>query len=154
MIVIHPSCTADADLLSPFLRLADIAEVRASSGLSPKDALLHGMAYSDPCYTGFVDDAPIMIFGVCPEDNPMIGRVWLLGSDGIVAHKYDFLRKSKWWLEHFHKQFPVLYNYIDARNTYHIKWLQWLGFSFIREYPDYGVEKRLFYQFVRINSNV
>lgn len=76
----------------------------------------------------------------------------MLGSDLIKMHSIEFLRKSKEWVEA--QDYEILYNNIDARNTVHIKWLQWLGFTFIQELPNYGVEQRLFYQFVRIKTHV
>ena len=57
---------------------------------------------------------------------------------------------SKGVVEIFQKRYRVLYNFIDARNTLHIKWLKWCGFTFIQKHYDYGYEKRLFYEFVRI----
>jgi hypothetical protein len=32
----------------------------------------------------------------------------------------------------------------------HIKWLRWMGFTFIASHPNFGTEGRLFYEFARI----
>jgi hypothetical protein len=32
----------------------------------------------------------------------------------------------------------------------HIKWLRWMGFTFISSHPKFGTEGRLFLEFVRI----
>jgi hypothetical protein len=32
----------------------------------------------------------------------------------------------------------------------HIRWLRWMGFTFIKSHPKYGAEGRLFLEFVRI----
>jgi hypothetical protein len=154
MITIRNASIEDALKLAETMRSEDVAEVYASSGLDPLSALLIGIDNSTEAKVAIGDDEPIAIFGVCPDGNESIGRVWLLGSDAIHDHRFDFLRKSKEWVDVLNIQYPVIYNHIDSRNTVHIRWLQWLGFSFINETPDYGFEKRPFYQFVRINPNV
>jgi hypothetical protein len=136
------------------MRAADIAEVRASCGLDHYSALLESIRSSSCCYTAWVGQSPIAIFGIAPTDNPSIARIWLLGTDQIQGHALEFLRKSREWVDHFQSIHPVLFNNIDARNTVHIRWLQWLGFTFINQFPDYGAESRPFYQFVRIDQNV
>ena len=154
MITIRKAEVDDAVFLALHMRKEDVAEVAAASGLCPEEALIVGMSVSRECYSVLGDGTPIAMFGVCPDENASVGRVWMLGSDAIHAHRFDFLRKSLEWVEHFHNLYPVLHNYIDARNTVHIKWLQWLGFTFIKELPDYGMEQELFYHFVRIKSHV
>jgi len=144
----------DAFLLGPRMRQEDVDEVKACSGLFPAEALLLGVEKSVECYTLWAGDQPLAMYGIVEDQNPSIGCIWLLGSDLIYEHRVAFLRISRPWIERFQSQYPILYNYIDARNTVHIRWLQWLGFSFISEHPEYGVEKRLFYQFIRINTNV
>jgi hypothetical protein len=151
----RPTRKEDCIYLATRLRQADLDEVKAASGLDPCEALLEGLFHSQQCHTVVDGDTPLAVFGVCPAPlNDSVGIVWLLGSDALKMHSIEFLRKSKGWVDELHKAFPVLYNNIDARNTVHIKWLQWLGFNFINEIPEYGVERRPFYHFVRIDSNV
>lgn len=145
----------DCFTLSRKLRQADLDEIQASSGSTPYLALLRGLEHSAECYTILRSEAvyePLAMFGVVSMDqNPAVGQVWFLGSDEIKTHSMEFLRKSKGWIENFHSGYPVLYNNIDARNTVHIKWLQWLGFQFINELHNYGYEGRTFYHFVRMH---
>jgi len=153
MIEVMPSRYADPVKLWKHLRKADVDEITAASGMHPLDALMMGYEESDECYTIWADGERLGMFGVAQETiNPSIGRVWLLGTDGILKHKFDFLRKSLLWREELHHRFPVLYNNIDARNEVHIKWLQWLDFSFISTMENYGYEGRPFYQFVRLHN--
>lgn len=151
MIDVRPTVKEDVLALAPRLRQADIDEVKAASGLDPETALILSHQVSSECFTVFGGCNQIAMFGVKQEDNPSIGRIWMLGSDEIHDHRFGFLRRSKAWVDHLQDRYPILYNYIDARNTVHIRWLQWLGFSFINEVHGYGSEQRLFYQFVRIN---
>lgn len=156
-MIIRQARKEDTHLLAPRLRKADLDEISASSGERPQLALLRGLHESEQCYSVLMhpEALPIAMFGIVRmSDNPSVGQVWLLGSDDIGFNSIGFLRRSKEWVELFQLQFPVLYNNIDARNTVHIKWLQWLGFQFINELPNYGNESRTFYHFVRIQTNV
>lgn len=153
MIEVKQSKYADPVMLWKHLRKADVDEIKAASGMHPLDALVMGYEESDECYTIWANEERLGMFGVSQDaGNQSVGRVWLLGTDGIMAHKYDFLRKSVQWRDELHKRFPVLYNNIDARNEVHIKWLQWLDFSFINSMENYGYEGRPFYQFVRLHN--
>ena len=64
--------------------------------------------------------------------------------------KRDFLRQSRIELKKVHKEFPVLFNYIDARNTVHLRWLKFMGFTIIKKLEIFGYEGRPFYEFVKI----
>ena len=64
--------------------------------------------------------------------------------------KRTFLRRSKVELDKIIQEYPVLFNVVDARNKIHVRWLQWMGFTFIKKHSEYGPEGRLFYEFVRI----
>jgi len=64
--------------------------------------------------------------------------------------KRTFLRQSKIELRKILKEYPVLFNVVDSRNEVHVRWLQWMGFTFIKKHSEYGPEKRPFYEFVRI----
>lgn len=145
----------DCSILAKRLRQEDLDEIQAASGVTPQLALRRGLEHSAECYTIIRPEAvyePLAMFGVVSMDqNPAVGQVWFLGSDEIKTHSMEFLRKSKGWIENFHAGYPVLYNNIDARNTVHIKWLQWLGFQFINELHNYGYEGRTFYHFVRMH---
>jgi len=150
MIEVRPTTDGDAERVAPRMRQEDIDEVRAASGKHHYIALLDSIDASIECYTAWVRNSPIAIFGICRGENESIGCIWLLGTDAISGNQIDFLRKSKHWIDEFQSRYAVLYNNIDARNTVHIKWLQWLGFTFINHFPEYGAEGRPFYQFVRI----
>ena len=154
MILTRKASKNDIPHIAVNMRLEDIYEIRAASGSCPSDALTIGLEASEVCLVAYNKEkprCPIAMFGVVPiEDNPTIGRVWLLGTDDIKFNSVGFLRKSKEFVDYFHQSYPLLFNNIDARNTVHIRWLEWLGFSFVRELPNYGAEQRLFYEFARL----
>jgi hypothetical protein len=56
------------------------------------------------------------------------------------------------WLHRLHKLYPLLGNHVDIRNTKHTKWLKRMGFSFLRVLPEYGVERRPFIEFARLET--
>lgn len=143
----------DVDYLATRLRVADLDEIAANNGSSPREALQRGYETSTQCYVGVTDDRPFIIFGAGPVEQG-VGGVWGLGSDDIEAAKMSFLRQSRFWVDVMHKEYPLLFNYVDARNTFHIRWLRWLGFTFINKHPHYGVAHLPFYEFVRISPHV
>ena len=61
----------------------------------------------------------------------------------------SFLRNSAFWVEKLFGDFSLLFNVVDSRNKVHIRWLKWLDFKFIADIPEFGVEKRMFHQFVK-----
>ena len=46
----------------------------------------------------------------------------------------------------------MIWNYVDARNVVHIKWLKWLGFTIINKHNQFGIGRIPFYEFVKIRE--
>lgn len=91
------------------------------------------------------------MYGVVPC-SPKVGRIWMLGHKSMTSDYKDvrdFLRHSPMELQKFHCNYPLLYNYVDARNETHIKWIKWMGFSIIKKHATFGAEGRTFYEFVK-----
>jgi hypothetical protein len=149
-LLVRPSKLVDCESVADNIRPADRREVAAHLGLSPYDSLRGGVAISRPCYTVELSGEPIAIFGVAPALDEKVGIVWLLGTPKIETISTQFLRHSRKWLAFVGRDYEVLTNFIDARNTVHLRWLKWLGFSFVSRRAQHGVEKRPFYEFVRI----
>lgn len=117
--------------LAPRLRKADLQEIAACSGRDPVEVLQEGAALSAPSCTvignsGFV----AAMFGVHPEGD--FGRVWLLGSDELCAPPLSrqFIRECRDFLAVMERPYNKTGNFIDQRNTVHIRWLKWLGYEF------------------------
>jgi hypothetical protein len=146
---IRRSFIEDVDWLAPRLRDADINEVKASMDWNPEQALIYGFYESSVCMSAVRNNKPFVMFGVV-EVEPEVGAIWLLGSSMIETSWVFFLRKSKLWLDVLHKDYPLLFNYVDQRNEVHIRYLKWLGFTFINLHPQFGAGKLPFYEFVRI----
>lgn len=150
----RPSVVADIIPVATAMRQEDQAEVKAGCGQTPTEALLFCFFKGAPCMTIVGrSNSRIGMWGVVDQGN-RLGRIWLLATDELVADKpnsIQFLRQAKAWLSTMLEQYDVLFNYADARNTVHIKWLRWMGFTFIAEHPNYGHEGRTFLEFVRIS---
>jgi hypothetical protein len=145
---------ADAHALAIDLRLEDEAEIRAMSGQDALSALLHGVQFSDvPLAIQDDDGSTIGLFGVVTTQKcPKVGAVWLLASPKLLKHSRRLARESRRWVETLQAQYDVLFNLVDERNTVHIRWIQWCGFTFVNRHPALGVEQRPFLEFVRIKN--
>jgi len=135
------------------MREEDVAEVKAQSGQSPREAMLYCFMLSNPCMAMVGRKGNVVgVWGVVPQGH-MAGRIWMLGCQSMLDDNGDrrtFLKESKLQLAKLHEQYPVLFNVVDARNEVHVRWLRYMGFTFIRKHPNWGPEGRLFYEFVRI----
>ncbi len=136
--------------LAPRLRQADRQEIEAASGLNPVDALRESAESSVPSCTIIGNDHHIAgMFGCVPD-----GRVWLLGSDALIQNplKRQFLKECRKYVDAL--PYPLLHNVIDVRNIVHMRWLNWMGFTFVGEPIHYGPQNLLFLKFVRIQPYV
>jgi|ERR1044072_64245 hypothetical protein len=150
-IIIRTAKLSDIHDLAPRLREADIQEIKAASGETSVGVLERGLFSSDPCYVVVRDDGrSLALFGVVPDLSSNFvssGIIWLLGSDDLVKYSYTFLRYGREWIERLQERYNFLWNYVDARNETHIRWLKWCGFSFYAILEKHGVEQRPFYKF-------
>jgi len=135
------------------MRDEDIAEIKAQSGATPQESLLHSFFRGDPCMTMIGRDGrPMGMWGVVPQRLDT-GCIWMLCTDDLAQDRLNamrFLREARVHLDRIQNRYKVLCNFADARNVVHIKWLRWMGFIFIAAHPNHGTEGRLFLEFVRI----
>ena len=149
----RPTRVSDIPYVAEFMREEDVAEVRAQSGQTPQLSLLHSFFKGDPCMTMIGRDGrPMGMWGVVPQ-RADVGCIWMLCTDDLALDRLNamrFLREARVHLDAIQARYRVLCNLADARNVVHIKWLRWMGFTFIKSHPQYGTEGRLFLEFVRI----
>ena len=149
-LYVEQSTLQDAHVVSRRLRCADLNEITAVTKRSPLCVLIDGVNQSKPCFTIKTSTGiPCGIFGTRDSGHSNSGVVWMLGTDDLTAESRTFIRHSRRWLNELHKNYRLLYNVIDARNEVHLKWRDWMGFDFIKEVENYGVEKRKFILFRR-----
>jgi hypothetical protein len=138
--VIKHTTRDDCIQLAKNLRKADLEEISHGSGLEPQDALLYSFAVSEYCYTVWLDDQIVMIFGVgdgCP---------WMLASDLLLKVKREFVKECRRFVQAMLDRYGYLENYVWAGNKIHIYWLEWLGFK-IEPPEPFGIDGEPFHRF-------
>lgn len=147
---VRASTQEDVEYLVDNLREEDRLEVLSSHG-STKEALQIGFDCSDECWTIIVTDTNEIagMYGLCELDE-MVAEPWLLTSPAIRKVWLPFLRQSREWVIEWNKRYPVLTNACDERYTVALKWLQFVGFTFIKRHDTYGKGDKPFLEFVRI----
>ena len=93
---------------------------------------------------------PVGIFGV-NDCGSGVGAIWLLASEDLTTAQISFLRQCRDVVKVLNTKYKILWNFVDCRNSLHIKWLKWCGFKFINK-QKYGVLNKPFYEFIRINN--
>jgi hypothetical protein len=150
-VSIRPATMADAEDLAPRMRSADAAEVMASSGFSPIEALTDCLEKSDEAWSVFFGGELGCMWGVvpfCVEEvdrvtETRLGCAWLLTSDVIEKNRREFWDTCRQILPALLNRWDVIYNAIDCRHTKALAWGVRLGFRFERPEP-WGVEGRDF----------
>lgn len=161
MIQVHdlrrvPADVAEAwaDHIADHLRDSDVEEVAASSGLSPHSALHTSLALSTHAYCIESDRVgPVALFGAAPHPLPEVGIAWMLGTDGIRLEARHIARHTRRYLDELNAAYPILWNYIDARNELSMRWLRWGGFELLGDHRV-GPEGLLFHTFARTQFHV
>lgn len=139
-----PATEEHARALAKILRSADRDEIIALTGQDPEAVLLEHIHGDFGAHAMFSQSGELA--GMCglhpefpdlhnvPEGMSVLpamrGRVWMIGSPVLDAHPVEFLRASKDWLQSMMTGgFVEVTNFVDARNTARIVWLQALGFT-------------------------
>jgi hypothetical protein len=140
----------DFSILVENLRYEDQREVEAQFD-SALEALWESFTQSHRAFVVTKDDTPILIFGVVREEVEGIvkGAVWMVGTPEMKSISRLFARESQLWLDEISIGYDLLWNYVDARNDLHHRWLKWCGFTFLRLVPI-GPRRLPFYEFVKI----
>jgi hypothetical protein len=137
----------DTEIVAEYMRQDDIAEVSASSGLSPLEALTLSVKYSTLAWSIHINDEPVGMFGVSATSSLADdGSPWLLGTDRILEIYRPFLKQSRAYVQQMLDRHSFLVNYVDERNLVSVRWLKWCGFKLDDPAP-YGVTGAPFHRF-------
>jgi hypothetical protein len=113
----------------PYLRQADVDELRDGFGVSPAWGVAYSIAGSRPGFTALADGKPAVLFGVGPTLEKGAGVPWLVATPEIERHPVTFYRASRRIFPKLAERYERLVNWVDARNTLSLRWLAWLGFE-------------------------
>ena len=152
---VRRSIPKDIPVVAANMRQADRDEVAVGDNKTPEGALLSGLFTSKPCMTiCSPEGTPVGMYGVVPQGGG-VGAVWLLGTDELVQRKdicLRFLREVKGHVASLFDRYDLLWNCVDANNKVHIRWIRWVGFTFIAEHPNYGASGRRFLEFCKVRT--
>ena len=140
----------DAIRLAKNLRKEDKQELKAYGNLKYTEALKMGVEQSKIPLAIYDKEGQIVCLLGVRSINSSLGQVWLLASPRIEKLSIKFLRNTRTVADLLTKDHKLLFNYVDARNKLHIRFLKFCGFTFINRHEEFGYEKRPFYEFVKI----
>ena len=150
--VIRPATYEDCLALAPNLRQEDKDEVWESHGHLPEEALILSFEASPNAQVGTINGEIVCMFGVAPTDDPNSGSAWMLASDLIQDVSREFLKRNKEVLNDMSAGYRFLFNYAWSKNTTHLRWLKWLGFTIDKDPIPLGSNGELFHAFYKFNE--
>lgn len=146
-IVVRDMTREDVDELKDRLRPSDVQECWSSNHHTPEEALW--MCYDESImrYTVTINSVPAMVFGIAsPGFISSKASIWLLATPEMKKIQRRFIRHSREFIQFFLSFYPLLFNYVDARNHESIQWLHWCGAE-ISEPEPRGPENDMFHYF-------
>jgi hypothetical protein len=154
-VEVRKATLADAEVLAPKLREADVIEVRRSAGYAPLEALVRSVVASEGRALTLLFDGEIAAMGglATPGLIAHIGVPWLLTSDLVERHPVTFFRLAKAAVEHWSKECPTLFQFVDEEHVSARRFLTHLGFT-IHKPVIHGVARAPFCPAVRSSSHV
>ncbi len=141
----------DVTPLASNLRKEEAAEAWAAMHWMPAEALRCSIEASAEPYMVVDGDEILGAFGI-GVTSPLEGAPWLLTAEGLPGRaRLRFLRASRDYIEYALHQWPILVNYVDARDTVAVRWIEkWL--KFVVEAPEpFGLDQLPFHRFSREN---
>ena len=138
---IHPITYEAAVEVASNLRPEDRREVVDGYGVDPIDAIPKEAMKGFCIYFTVPDGRTAGLAGI--GDN---GAVWMLCTPAIHDFPVLFARQAKRFIDS--RTEKLLWNYVDKRNTAHLRLLKYLGFTFVKE-VDYGPKQLPFILFNR-----
>lgn len=129
------------------MKAADVAEILASNGMTPEQAIEFSAKYSARCEAIVVNGQVEAIWGYT-EISPETAVPWMLSSEALVADARQLVVEGRRIIGGLKERYTMLYNYVDARNRASLEWLQAIGFSAKAMIPAFGIAKIPFIQMV------
>lgn len=148
---IVPATVEDAQHVYDNIRVEDLEEWRAGSGLSNIRPILLESATRPGAYACRYDGEPLLVGGTDPmEGDPRRGIAWMACTVRAPLMAYGLRYLLEPYLLELEGTYDLLSCWADKRNRVHHEWIVWLGFDLMGEVP-YGPYRLPFYEFERIN---
>lgn len=150
--VLRASVDADVAELANHLREEDVLELAHSSGHTPLEAVRQGFEISNEVLTVTLAGRVVMMVGVTGKPG-YAGSPWMLATDDLKKIRKSFLRQGGAVQQRWLREYKHLENKVWTKNTTHVQWLKWLGYTF--DAPAvHGVSGELFQRFYMKEENV
>ncbi len=134
--------------LSVTMRQEDRDEIWHLARHTPEEALRLGYESCPYNRTVLLDGKVALIFGVGGEKG-RVGVPWMLASPLLQKVRKPFLREAKEFLQEMTEGYPLLTNMAWSKNIEHLRWLQWMGFTFLPAVPM-GPDGELYIEFYKV----
>ncbi len=147
-ITVRSPQPADIEMLVTHLREADRRELIALHGPDIQAILEQAVAISTMKWAACANGQLLLLGGVAPIlPDSDTGSPWLLGTTLLSHFSKTLTRLCKRYLGTILTRYPVLTNYIDARQSSTMRWLRHLGFTVSTQPMLCGVQQLPFYHF-------
>jgi hypothetical protein len=132
-VEVVPATDELAAQLVASMRQADVAEVLAHGFDAPATAVAESIRKSAHAFAMLINGEVAAVFGVGPVEPPEDGFpacccIWALTSRTVDKHPRAFARASRPIVAALVDHCGTVWNYVDARYTTAVRWLEWLGF--------------------------
>lgn len=116
-------------LLSAFLAAMGDAERADLESMGGRVALDHVVSRSVHTFAGVVDGVPAFVGGVIPDDDDVVGKIWMVATPQVDRAKKFYLRETRRQVGLMLQMFVCLKTMVAAEYTKSLRWLRWLGFA-------------------------
>lgn len=122
---------ADIVALAAGLRPQDRAELDACGYTDHLATIADSVKASQWCRAVLVGGELAAIVGLARGGTLMapVGVPWMLGTALVRRHRCTLARLAPRYIRAMLQEYPTLTNYVHARNTVAVQWLQRIGFT-------------------------
>jgi len=126
----RPATVADAFYVAANIRPEDKREIE---GLGHTPLALVWCVENTDAVTLINRDGEVCgLAGIGKDDRPGVGQVWMICTPAIEKNPVTFVRQARKWIADAGKDYRMLWNQMDTRNTMHHKLVHLLGFKILR----------------------
>jgi hypothetical protein len=136
-----------------WLRPEDEREMMTAASTDDRDKAMWELVAESDVAVGVAECAEgvVALYGLATNNlmGPGVACPWMVATPLIYMHVRELMRYSRWFIDQALRVYPILMNYVDSRNTVHVRWLRHMGFHvydtlpvFIRDVAFYPFDMR------------